>query len=196
MYKLRLIRDNSFDTITASTLEELNHKKNKLELENGYLYDVCCFSVDYSRFGIEYDLPLPTTYFKIASKTIKVFKTKTIQLRNDDEQWNDIKILNDMGGKDKETSTVLPQSNIQKNNEIVKDYLTFQPMTIFTPDYWYCNSVEFNAIAQYYKCGYDTFAKEHWDSWYDTQGKHLITQEERKYLPFVNYIKILGFNYE
>ena len=115
MYKLRLIRDNSFDTITASTLEDLNHKKNKLELENGYLYDVCCFSVDYSRFGIEYDLPLPTTYFKIASKTIKVFKTKTIQLRNDDEQWNDIKILNDMGGKDKETSTVLPQSNIQKN---------------------------------------------------------------------------------
>ena len=84
MYKVRLIRDNSFDTITASTLEELNHKKNKLELENGYLYDVCCFSVDYSEFGIEYDLTLPTTYFKMASKTIKVFKKKTIQLRNDD----------------------------------------------------------------------------------------------------------------
>ena len=84
MKKLRLIRNNSFDTITASTLEELNHKKNKLELENGYLYDVCCFSVDYSEFGIEYDLTLPTTYFKMASKTIKVFKKKTIQLRNDD----------------------------------------------------------------------------------------------------------------
>ena len=93
-------------------------------------------------------------------------------------------------------SSMCLMCTIQKNNEIVKDYLTFQPMTIFTPDYWYCNSVEFNAIAQYYKCGYDTFAKEHWDTWYDTQGRHLITQEERKYLPFVNYIKMLGYNYE
>ena len=52
------------------------------------------------------------------------------------------------------------------------------------------NSIEFNAIAQYYKGNHDTFAKEHWDSWYGKQGKDLITQEERKYLPFVNYIKI------
>ena len=110
--------------------------------------------------------------------------------------WNDVRILNDTGGKDKETSTVLPQSNIQKNNDIVKDYLTFQPMTIFTPDYWYCNSVEFNAIAQYYKCGYDVFAKEDWDSWYESQGQDMISTEERKYLPFVNYIKMLGYNYE
>lgn len=72
------------------------------------MYDVCCFSID------DYDLPLPTTYYKMASKTIKVFKTKTIEVRNDDEQWNDVRILNDTGGKDKETSTVLPQSNIQK----------------------------------------------------------------------------------
>ena len=190
MKKLRLIRNNSFHTITAPTLEELNHEKNKLELENGYLYDVCCFSID------DYDLPLPTTYYKMASKTIRVFKTKTIEVRNDDEQWNDVRILNDTGGKDKETSTVLPQSNIQKNNDIVKDYLTFQPMTIFTPDYWYCNSVEFNAIAQYYKCGYDVFAKEDWDSWYESQGQDMISTEERKYLPFVNYIKMLGYNYE
>ena len=152
------------------------------------LFDVCFFSIDEHNLS---ELPA-----KLPPKTIKVFDIKTIKVRNDDEQWNDIKILNDTGGVDKKTSTVLPQSNIRKNNEIVKDYLTFQPMTIFTPDYWYCNSVEFNAIAQYYKCGYDTFAKEHWDSWYDTQGKDLITLEERKYLPFVNYIKMLGFNYE
>jgi|TARA_R110000851_G_scaffold159691_1_gene302974 hypothetical protein len=190
MKKLRLLRhttDNSFDTITAPTLEELNHEKNKLELEKGYLYDVCLYLN-----GVE----IPDKITKPTPKTIVVFNKKTIQLRNDDEQWNDVRILNDMGGKDKETSTVLPHPNIQKNNEIVKDYLTYQPMTIFTPDVWYCGSVEFNAVAQYHKCGYDTFAKEHWDSWYDTQGQHSITQEERKYLPFVNYIKVLGYNYE
>ena len=46
-----------------------------------YLIDKTFSDRDYSRFGIEYDLALPTTYFKMASKTIKVFKTKTIQLR-------------------------------------------------------------------------------------------------------------------
>ena len=33
--------------------------------------------------------------------------------------------------------------------------------------------------------------EKHWDSWYDTQGKDLITEEEKKYLPFVNYIKMI-----
>ena len=55
MKKLRLIRNNSFDTITAPTLEELNHEKNKLELENNELYDVCCFGNDdttVSKYGL------------------------------------------------------------------------------------------------------------------------------------------------
>jgi len=189
MKKLLLLKNNSFDTITASTLEELNHEKNKLELKNNELFDVCYFGYD--------DTPIPTTYFKkIAPKTIRVFNKKTIQVRNDDEQWNDVQGVKESGGSDKETSTIVSHYNIQKNNDIVKDYLTFQPMTIFTPDVWYCNSIEFNAVAQYYKGDHDTFAKEHWDSWYESQGQHLITQEERKYLPFVNYIKMLGFNYE
>ena len=190
MKKLLLIRNNSldnFDTIKGSSLEELNHEKNKLELQKGYLYDICLYLN-----GVE----MPDKITKPSPKTIVVFNKKTIQVRNDDEQWNDVRILNDMGGKDRETSTVLPQPNIQKNNDIVKDYLTFQPMTIFTPDVWYCGSVEFNAIAQYHKCGYDTFAKEDWDSWYESQGQESMTDEERKYLPFVNYIKMLGYNYE
>ena len=51
MKKLRLIRSNSFDTITAPTLEELNHEKNKIELENNKLYDVCCFGNDDTLLG-------------------------------------------------------------------------------------------------------------------------------------------------
>lgn len=188
--KLNLIKNNKCIKLSGKSLEVLNHEKNKLELESNKLFDVCCFSVD------NYDLPLPTTYFKMASKTIKVFKTKTIQVRNDDEQWNDVQGVKESGGSDKETSTIVSHYNIQKNNDIVKDYFTFQPMTIFTPDCWYSNSIEFNAIAQYYKGDHDTFAKEHWDGWYGKQGKDLITQEERKYLSFVNYIKRLGYNYE
>ena len=43
MKKLRLIRNNSFDTIIASTLEELNHEKNKLELKKLNLPDQAQF---------------------------------------------------------------------------------------------------------------------------------------------------------
>ena len=189
MGQLNLIKNNKLTKLSDKSLEVLNHGKNKLELENNELFDVCYFSVD------DYDLPLPTTLQKIPPKTIKVFKKKTIQLRNDDEQWNDIQGVKESGGSDKETSTIVSHYNVQKNNEIVEDYLTFQTLTIFTPDYWYCNSVEFNAISQYYKSGYDIFAKKHWDIWYELQGQYLITQKERKYLPFVNYIKRLGFNY-
>ena len=74
--------------------------------------------------------------------------------------------------------------------------LFFIPLTIFTPDYWYCNSVEFNAISQYYKGNHDTFAQQQWNTWYEHEGKDLITEEELTYLPFVNFIKRLGFNYE
>ena len=188
MKKLRLIRNNSFDTITAPTLEELNHEKNKLELESNELFDVCCFGND--------DTPLPTTYFKIAPKTIRVFKTKTIKIRNDFEQWCDVQGVEQTGGSDNESSTIVSHYNIQKNNDIVKDNFNFIPLTIFTPNYWYCNSVEFNAISQYYKGKHDTFAQEQWSAWYQHEGKELITKEELKYLPFVNFIKRLGFNYE
>jgi hypothetical protein len=61
---------------------------------------------------------------------------------------------------------------------------------------WYCGSVEFNAISQYYKGNHDTFAQEQWNAWYEFEGKPLITEEQRRYLPFVNYIKRLGFNCE
>ena len=186
--KIRLIKNDKIKTIVGDSLEELNYKKNILELENNELFDVCCFSDD--------DLPLPTTCFKLKPKTIKVFKTKTINIRNDVEQWCDVIGVSQSGGSSKETSTIVPQYNIQKNNDIVKSKISFIPITIFTPNYWYCNSVEFNAIAQYYKCGYDVFAKEDWDSWYESQGQDMISTEERKYLPFVNYIKMLGYNYE
>ena len=86
--------------------------------------------------------------------------------------------------------------NIQKNNDIVKDYFNFIPLTIFTPDYWYCNSVEFNTISQYHKGNHDTFAQQQWNTWYEHEGKDLITKKELTYLPFVNFIKRLGFNYE
>ena len=185
---LLLTKHNDITKISGSSLEYLNHEKNKIELETNELFDVCFFSIDEHKLS---ELPA-----KLPPKTIKVFDKKTIKVRNDDEQWNDVRILNDVGGVDRKTSTVLPQPNIQKDNDIVKDYLTFQPMTIFTPDYWYCNSVEFTAISQYYKSGYDTFAKKYWELWYELQGQYLITQKEKKYLPFVNYIKRLGFNYE
>ena len=188
MKKLRLIRNNSFDTITAPTLEELNHEKNKLELKNGHLFDVCCYSND--------NTPLPTTYFKMAPKTIRVFNVKTIEIRNDFEQWCDVQGVEQTKGSDNELSTIVSHYNIQRNNDIVKDYFNFIPLTIFTPDNWYCNSVEFNAISQYYKGNHDTFAQEQWNAWYQHEGKELITEEELAYLPFVNFIKRLGFNYE
>ena len=143
MKKLRLIRNNSFDTITAPTLEELNHEKNKLELESNELFDVCCFGND--------DTPLPTTYFKLAPKTIKVFNRKTIKIRNDFEQWCDVQGVEQSGGSDNESSTIVSHYNIQKNNAIVKDYSNFIQLTIFTQDHWSLNIVEFNVIYQYYK---------------------------------------------
>ena len=188
MKKLRLIRSNSFDTITAPTLEELNHEKNKLELENNELYDVCCFGND--------DTPLPTNYFKLAPKTIRVFDRKTIKIRNDFEQWCDVQGIEQTKGSDNELSTIVSHYNIQRNDDIVKDYFNFIPLTIFTPDMWYCNSVEFNTISQYYKGNHDTFAQQQWNTWYEHEGKELITKEESNYLPFVNFIKRLGFNYE
>ena len=60
----------------------------------------------------------------------------------------------------------------------------------------YFNSVEFNAISQYHKGNHPTFAQSQWSTWYEHEGKDLITEEELTYLPFVNFIKRLGFNYE
>ena len=56
MKKLRLIKNNKHVDLSGTSLEDLNYQKNKLELENNELIDVCCFSDD--------DLPLPTNYFK------------------------------------------------------------------------------------------------------------------------------------
>ena len=132
----------------------------------------------------------------MAPKTIRVFNVKTIKIRNDFEQWCDVQGIEQTKGSDNELSTIVSHYNIQKNNDIVKDYFNFIPLTIFTPDYWYCNSVEFNAISQYYKGNHDTFAQQQWNTWYEHEGKELITKEESNYLPFVNFIKRLGFNYE
>jgi hypothetical protein len=185
---LLLTKDYNITKISGSSLEYLNHEKNKLELENNQLFDVCFFSSN------DYDLPAPPV--KVPPKTIKVFKKKTIKIRNDFEQWCDVQGVKESGGSDKTTSTIVSQSNIQKNDEIINDLFNFIPMTIFTPDMWYCGSVEFNAIAQYYKGNHYLFAKKQWDSWYEHEGTSLITEEQRRYLPFVNYIKRLGFNYE
>ena len=186
--KLRLIKNNQHTTISGSSLEDLNYQKDILELENSELYDICCYSND--------DTPLPTNYFKMATKTIRVFNAKTIKIRNDFEQWCDVQGVEQSGGSDNELSTIVSHYNIQKNNDIVKDYFNFIPLTIFTPDSWYCNSVEFNTISQYHKGNHDTFAQDQWNSWYEHEGKELITKEELNYLPFVNFIKRLGFNYE
>ena len=186
--KLRLIKNNQHTTISGSSLEDLNYQKDILELENSELYDICCYSND--------DTPLPTNYFKMATKTIRVFNAKTIKIRNDFEQWCDVQGVEQSGGSDNELSTIVSHYNIQRNDDIVKDYFNFISMTIFTPDNWYCNSVEFNAISQYYKGNHDTFAQEQWNTWYEHEGKDLITKQELAYLPFVNFIKRLGFNYE
>ena len=188
MKKLRLIKNNKHVDLSGISLEDLNYQKNKLELENNELFDVCCFSDD--------DLPLPTNYFKLRPKTIKVFKTKTINIRNDVEQWCDVIGVSQTGGSSKETSTIVPQYNIQKNNDIVKSKISFIPMTIFTPNYWYCNSVEFNVVAQYYKGNHHKLSSEDWESWYIHEGKDLISEKEKEFLPFVNFIKRIGFNYE
>ena len=185
---LLLTKDYDITKISGSSLEYLNHEKNKLELENNQLFDVCFFSFD------DYDLPAPPV--KVPPKTIKVFKKKTIKIRNDFEQWCDTQGVKGTGGSDNELSTIVSHYNIQKNNDIVKDYFNFIPLTIFTPDNWYCNSAEFNAISQYYKGNHDTFAQSQWNTWYEHEGKNLITEEELAYLPFVNFIKRLGFNYE
>jgi hypothetical protein len=187
--KLRLIKNNQHTTLYGNSLEDLNYQKDILELQNNELFDVCCFSND--------DTPLPTTYlFKMAPKTIRVFNVKTIKIRNDFEQWCDVQGVEQTKGSDNELSTIVSHYNIQKNNDIVKDYFNFIPLTIFSPDNWYCNSVEFNAISQYYKGNHDTFAQQQWNTWYEHEGKDLITEEESNYLPFVNFIKRLGFNYE
>ena len=185
---LLLTKDYDITKISGSSLEYLNHEKNKLELENNQLFDVCFFSFD------DYDLPAPPV--KVPPKTIKVFKKKTIKIRNDFEQWCDTQGVKGTGGSDNESSTIVSHYNIQKNNDIVKDNFNFIPLTIFTPDMWYCNSVEFNAMSQYYKGNHDTFAQEQWDTWYEHEGKELITKEELEYLPFTNFVKRLGFNYE
>ena len=185
---LLLTKDYDITKISGSSLEYLNHEKNKLELENNQLFDVCFFSSG------DYDLPAPPV--KVPPKTIKVFKKKTIKIRNDFEQWCDTQGVKGTGGSDNELSTIVSHYNIQKNNDIVKDYFNFIPLTIFTPDNWYCNSVEFNTISQYHKGNHDTFAQQQWNTWYEHEGKDLITEEELKYLPFVNFIKRLGFNYE
>ena len=39
-------------------------------------------------------------------------------------------------------------------------------------------------------------AQQQWNTWYQHEGKELIAREELTYLPFVNFIKRLGFNYE
>ena len=185
---LLLTKDYDITKISGSSLEYLNHEKNKLELENNQLFDVCFFSFD------DYDLPAPPV--KVPPKTIKVFKKKTIKIRNDFEQWCDTQGVKGTGGSDNELSTIVSHYNIQKNNDIVKDYFNFIPLTIFTPNMWYCNSVEFNAMSQYYKGNHDTFAQQKWNTWYELEGKESITREELSYLPFVNFIKRLGFNYE
>jgi len=186
--KLRLIKNNQHTTLSGKSLEELNHRKNLIELENNELFDVCCFGDNESS--------LPTTYWRMAPKTIRVFETKTIKIRNDYEQWNDVQRVKEIGGSDIETSTIVSHYNITQNDDIVKNNFNFIPLTIFTPDTWYCNSVEFNVISQYYKGNHDTYGKEHWDSWYQHEGNDLITEQELRYLPFVNFIKRLGFNYE
>ena len=185
---LLLTKDYDITKISGSSLEYLNHEKNKLELENNQLFDVCFFSFD------DYDLPAPPV--KVPPKTIKVFKKKTIKIRNDFEQWCDTQGVKGTGGSDSESSTIVSHYNIQRNDDIVKDYFNFISLTIFTPDMWYCNSVEFNAMSQYYKGNHDTFAQEQWDTWYEHEGKELITKEELEYLPFTNFVKRLGFNYE
>jgi len=111
MKKLLLLKNNSFDTIIAPTLEELNHEKNKLELKNNELFDVCCFGND--------DTPIPTTYFKIAPKTIRVFKTKTIKIRNDFEQWCDVQGVEQTGGSDNESSTIVSHYKIMTLSRII-----------------------------------------------------------------------------
>ena len=185
---LLLTKDYDITKISGSSLEYLNHEKNKLELENNQLFDVCFFSSD------DYDLPAPPV--KVPPKTIKVFKKKTIKIRNDFEQWCDTQGVKGTGGSDNELSTIVSHYNIQRNDDIVKDYFNFIPLTIFTQDMWYCNSVEFNAISQYHKGNHPTFAQSQWSTWYEHEGKDLITEEELTYLPFVNFIKRLGFNYE
>tara|TARA_R110002020_G_scaffold224748_1_gene434654 strand:+ start:729 stop:1292 length:564 start_codon:yes stop_codon:yes gene_type:complete len=185
---LLLTKDYDITKISGSSLEYLNHEKNKLELENNQLFDVCFFSFD------DYDLPAPPV--KVPPKTIKVFKKKTIKIRNDFEQWCDTQGVKGTGGSDNESSTIVSHYNIQRNDDIVKDYFNFISLTIFTPDMWYCNSVEFNAMSQYHKGNHDTFAQEQWDTWYEHEGVNLITEEELKYLPFTNFVKRLGFNYE
>ena len=178
------------DKYTSKHVEKL---KEQVERNCSYDFNFYCITDKPEK---DYDIPLPTTCFKIAPKTIRVFNVKTIKIRNDFEQWCDVQGIEQTGGSDNELSTIVSHYNIQKNNDIVKDYFNFIPLTIFTPDNWYCNSVEFNAISQYYKGNHDTFAQDQWNSWYEHEGKELITKEELKYLPFVNFIKRLGFNYE
>ena len=186
--KLILIKNNQHTVLSNKSLEELNHQKNLIELENNELFDVCCFGDNESS--------LPTTYHRMSPKTIKVFHKKTLQIRNDFEHWCDVQGVEQSGGSDKKTSTIVPKYNITENNNIVNDNFNFISLTIFTPNQWYCNSVEFNAISQYYKGKHDTFSQNQWNDWYEHEGKHLITKQELNYLPFVNFIKRLGFNYE
>ena len=60
--RLNLIKNNKLTKLSGKSLEVLNHEKNKLELKNNELFDVCYFSID------DYDLQLPTTFQKIPSK--------------------------------------------------------------------------------------------------------------------------------
>ena len=114
---LLLTKDYDITKISGSSLEYLNHEKNKLELENNQLFDVCFFSSD------DYDMPAPPV--KVPPKTIKVFKKKNIKIRNDFEQWCDVQGVEQTCVSHNESSTIVLHDNIKKNNDIDKDNYNF-----------------------------------------------------------------------
>ncbi len=145
MKKLLLFSNNSldnFDMIKGLSLEELNHEKNKLELQKGYLYDICLYLN-----GVE----MPDKITKPRPKTIMVFDKKTIKIRNDFEQWSDVKGVEQSGGSDKITSTVVLQSNIQKSDEIIKDLFNFIPLIIRNSRFKQLIIVRSEPVQTYFK---------------------------------------------
>jgi hypothetical protein len=168
-----------------------NHEKNKRELERGKLYDTCFF-VDSNG-----SMKTPNTHFiKPQQKSVVTFNKTKVSVRNDLEPWTDIQNVSRSGGSDVETSTIARKRNLVRENMAKIDTENKIDVSFVSTDFWYCKSVEFNALSQFYKGNHYKFMSSLWKTWLDSEGRELLTEDLVGYeLFFFSYIRRLGYNF-
>jgi len=168
-----------------------NHEKNKRELDRGKLYDTCFF-IDSNG-----SIRAPKTHFiEPQQKSVVTFNKTKVSVRNDLEPWTDIKTVASTGGSNIETSTITRKRNLVRENRATIDTEQKIDVTFVSTDFWYCKSVEFNALSQFYKGNHYKFMTLTWDSWLEFEGKEVLTEDLVGYeLFFFTYIRRLGYNF-